>query len=233
VFCHGGGYVFGGLETSDAICRALCHGAQCVVLSVDYRLAPEQPFPAATDDAYAALLWAVAHAPEIGVDQNRIAVGGESAGGNLATVSALRARDTGGPDLCAQLLMYPGTAYPDPEKMPSLRENADAPLLTTDDAYYCWDQYLPHPDNRQHPYALPSLAKDLSLLPPSFVATGEYDPVRDDGEMYGSKMQAAGNSVIVRRYAGMPHGFFSFVGYSDAVKTGMEEVCDWLKHRFV
>jgi acetyl esterase len=231
VYCHGGGFFAGHLDIADAICRALCHGAACVVVSVDYRLAPEHKFPAATDDAYAVLQWAAVHADELDVDARRIAVGGDSAGGNLATVSALRARDDGGPRLCAQLLLYPGTRYPDPELFPSLREHAHAPLLSADDSYFCWEQYLRTDDDRQHPYAAPAYANHRGL-PPALVATAELDPGRDGAAAYAEQLQAADVPTVLRCYTGMPHGFFSWVGLSTRARTAMDETCDWLKQQF-
>jgi acetyl esterase len=232
VFCHGGGFIAGHLDIADAICRALSQGAACVLLSVDYRLAPEHKFPAATDDAYAALLWAVAHADELNADARRIAVGGDSAGANLAAVSALRARDNDGPQICAQLLLYPGTRYPDSDLFPSLRENAHAPLLSADDSYFCWDNYLRDVADRLNPYAAPAHATSHRDLPPAWVATAELDPGRDAAEAYAAQLQAAGVPTVSRRYAGMPHGFFSWVGLSARVRTAMDETCVWLKQQF-
>jgi acetyl esterase len=235
VFCHGGGFITGHLDIADAHCRALCHGAACVVLSVDYRLAPEHKFPAATDDAYAALRWAAAHADALDVDPRRIAVGGDSAGAVLATVSAIRARDDasddGVPTLCAQMLMYPGSHYPDPEKFPSLRANPDGPLLTTDDVYFCWDNYLRNADDRRNPLAMPAHANHRDL-PPAFIASAELDPTRDDAEHYAALLEAAGVPTVLRRYAGMPHGFFSWIAFSARSRAAMDEVCAWLHQRF-
>jgi acetyl esterase len=231
VYFHGGGYVIGDLNIADSICRALSHRGGCVVMSVDYRLAPEHPFPVPNDDAYAAVLWASRCAAEIGADPARLAVGGDSAGANLSAAVTLRARDGNGPKLRAQVLMYPSTNYPNADTQ-SFTEYADGPMLTADDSFFYWAQYLGDVEkNRTNPDACPSLAASHADLPPAFVATAECDPSRDSGEAYAAKLTEAGVQTIMRRYAGMPHGFFTWVGHVKAVDRAMDELTAWLKQQ--
>ncbi len=212
VWFHGGGWVLGDLEDADPICRSLCLGAGCVVVSVDYRLAPEHPFPAGLDDCWAALAWAVQHAAELGVDAGRVAVGGDSAGGNLAAVVALLARDEGGPELCFQLLVYPVTDF-DPTT-PSMVENAEGYLLTAEMMRWFYDHYT-DPAERDDPRAAPLKAADLAGLPPALVLTAEFDPLRDEGEAYGRRLAAAGVPTTISRYDGLIHGFLSMTAFSE------------------
>jgi acetyl esterase len=181
VFFHGSGFVLCSLDTHDGMCRNLCAGAECVVASVDYRLAPERKFPAGIEDCLYATRWAVARAPELGTDARRVAVAGDSAGGNMAAVTALRLRDEGGPALCGQLLLYPVTDYHTPGT-PSYQENAEGYGLTRDTMKWFWDHYLSDPSEGAHPHASPLRAPDLSGLPPALLVTAEYDPLRDEGE---------------------------------------------------
>lgn len=229
VYFHGGGYVTGDLDTQDMIARALCFGAGAVVMSVDYRLAPEHPFPAATDDAFAALQWAAANAGSIGGDARRLSVAGDSAGANLSAAVAIMAREAGGPALSSQALFYGSANYPD-EPTPSAAEFANGPILTLDDVDYFWAQYLRDPGRERDDYrASPVRAATLANLPPAFVATAECDPTRDDAERFGDKLAAAGVSVERRRYAGMPHGFVSWVGLVPAAQQAVDDACDFLK----
>lgn len=205
VFFHGGGFVLCSLDTHDELARGLCQGAGAVVVSADYRLAPEAPYPAAPDDCYAALVWAVAHAAELGADGARVAVAGDSAGGNLAAVTALRARDLGGPALRHQCLIYPVTDCR--FDTPSYIENAEGYFLTTESMRWFWSHYLQDMGLATEPYASPLRAPSLSGLPPALVITAEYDPLRDDGERYAQALAAAGVPTTLRRYDGMIHGF--------------------------
>lgn len=228
VYYHGGGFTIGDLEISDPICRALASGADCIVLSVDYRLAPEHPYPAPNDDCWNALLWAVEHASEIGADGSRVAVGGDSAGANLAASIALRARDAGMP-LAAQLLLYPCPAYE--LDYPSYAEFAEGPVLTLEDIVFFWNHYMPSGVDRKLPDVAPLHAPDHRGLAPAFIGTGELDPIRDPGEAYGAKLAEAGCEVVTKRYAGLPHGFYALVAHVPAVRAAMTELTTWLRHR--
>src|SRR5581483_3719120 len=198
---HGGGWVLGSLETHDALCRSLARAVPAVVVAVDYRLAPEHKFPAAAEDAYAAPAW------EIGADARRVAVGGDSAGGNLAAVVSLMARDRGGPRLAHQLLVYPATDAG--LEHASMRENADGYWLTRDMMAWFWNLYLGGARDGGSPLASPLRAQDLRGLPPATVITAEFDPLRDEGEAYAARLRAAGVPVDLRRWDGMIHGFFA------------------------
>lgn len=210
VFFHGGGFVFGSLDSHyDGFCRALSGEAQAAVLSVDYRLAPEHPFPAATDDCLAATRWAAAQATALGADPARLFVAGGSAGGNLAAVTALRARDEGGPHLAGQVLIYPVVDFHTPPT-PSFREFAEGHHLTGADLVWFWAQYLARPEDAAHPYAAPLRAADLAGLAPAFLLTAECDPLRDEAERYAARLAQAGVKVALRREAGMIHGFLAF-----------------------
>jgi acetyl esterase len=230
VFYHGGGWVIGDLESHDHVCRALANGAQCVVAAVDYRLAPEAKFPAAVDDCFAATQWVAEHSAELGIDPGRIAVGGDSAGGNLAAVVARLARDRGGPALIYQLLIYPVTDL----RMGSASyvENAEGPLLTKAAMAWFIDHYARTGADRIDPLASPLLAPDLVGLPPAFVLTAECDPLRDEGEAYGQRLLEAGVPTEVKRYAGMPHGFFSFGAAFDGSKEAIADALVRLRSAF-
>ena len=221
VYFHGGGWVIGDLESHDGVCRALANQVPCVVASVDYRLAPEAKFPAAVEDSYAATEWIAAHAGELGIDRNRIAVGGDSAGGNLAAVISQMARDRKGPELVYQLLIYPAT---DMRMLsPSIEENAEGPLLTKASMIWFLGHYLRSEKDKLNPLASPALVSDLSDLPAASILTAECDPLRDEAEDYGRSLEAAHVPVQIKRYAGMPHGFFSFAA---ALTTGRQALAD-------
>ena len=230
IYYHGGGWVLGDLDSHDHVCRAIANAVPCVVGSVDYRLAPEAKFPAAVDDSYAAIEWVAANANELGIDRNRIAVGGDSAGGNLAAVVSRMARDRRGPEPIYQLLIYPATDM----RMiaASLQENAEGPLLTRASMAWFIEHYLSGEKDKLDPLASPLLAADLSALPPAFILTAECDPLRDEGEDYGNKLKQAGVSVEVRRYAGMPHGFFSFGAALNSAKEAMADTTTRLSKAF-
>jgi acetyl esterase len=221
IYFHGGGWVLGDLDSHDHVCRAMANAVPCVVASVDYRLAPETKFPAAVEDSYAALEWIAANAGELGIDSGRIAVGGDSAGGNLAAVICQMARDRKGPKPVYQVLIYPATDM----RMvaPSMEENSEGPLLTKAAMAWFIDHYLRGEKDKLDPLASPLLAADLTGLPAAFILTAECDPLRDEGEDYGQKLKSAGVPVEVKRYAGMPHGFFSF---GAALTTAQESMAD-------
>jgi len=206
VYFHGGGWTIGDLDTHDGVCRELAAAIPAIVVAVDYRLAPEHRFPAAADDALAATRWVSAHASELGADPARLAVGGDSAGGNLAAVVALRARDDGGPRIAFQLLVYP--AVDSDFDRASYRENGDGYLLTTALMHWFWNHYEPDVSKRTHPWASPLRASTLRGLPPALVITAEYDPLRDEGEAYAAQLNEAGVPAEVRRFDGMIHAFF-------------------------
>ena len=227
VFYHGGGWVIGDLDTVDVPCRLLANRANCVVVSVDYRLAPEHKFPAAADDAYAAAKWVVENGPSIKVDSSRVAVGGDSAGGNLAAVVSLMARDKNEIDLAYQLLIYPVTNHS--YETVSYSDNADGYLLTKDSMIWFWDHYLRNPQDGDNPYASPLKAEDLSGLPPALVITAEFDPLRDEGEAYAQRLKEAGVSVEETRYNGMIHGFFWMPGALDQGMKAVNQAADALK----
>jgi acetyl esterase len=216
VYFHGGGWVLCDLDTHDNTCRALANGVDAVIVSVDYRLAPEHKFPAAAEDAYAATQWVFDHAAELGADPDRLAVAGDSAGGNLAAVVPLMARDRGGPPIRFQLLIYPVTDYS--FDTPSYRDNAEGFFLLKVHMEWYWQQYIASDEEGANPYASPLRVKDASGLPPGMVITAELDPLRDEGEAYGKKLADAGVPFTVRRYDGMFHGFFSMGEFLDGAK---------------
>ena len=218
---HGGGWVIGNLETADATARHLAVGAGCVVVSVDYRLAPEAKFPVPFDDCYAATQWIFQNAASINVDPSRIAVGGDSAGGNLAAGICLAAKDRGGLPIAFQLLVYPVTAVD--FSTGSYKQNADGYLLTMDGMKWYWNHYLSSDADASNPYAAPLAAKDLSGLPPALVITAEFDPLRDEGEAYAKKLRDAGVDAMATRYDGMVHGFF---GMSAVLDKGAQAVAE-------
>lgn len=231
VFFHGSGFVLCSLETHDGMCRNLCAGAQCVVASVDYRLAPEHKFPAGIDDCLHATRWAAAHAAELGADASRVAIGGDSAGGTMAAVTALRVRDEGAPGLRGQLLLYPVTDYHTPGT-PSYEKNAEGYGLTRDTMKWFWNHYLTHPSEGAHPHASPLRAADFTGLPPALVITAEYDPLRDEGELYAERLRRAGVSTALSRYDGVNHGFMFWVGLVDKAGAAMNQAVHWLRGVF-
>ena len=227
VFFHGSGFVLCSLDTHDGMCRNLCAGARCVVVSVDYRLAPEHKFPAAPDDCLAATRWAAANASALRGD-GRILVAGDSAGGNLAAVTAMRVRDEGGPKLAGQMLIYPVTDYYEPGT-PSMIENAEGYGLTRDGMIWFWHHYVRSHADGAHPHASPLRAASLSGLPPALVATAQYDPLRDEGEYYAAALARAGVAVEATRWDGMNHGFFFFPGLVDVATRATDEACAWAR----
>ena len=223
VYFHGGGWVVCDLETHDVVCRSISRRAGAVVVSVDYRLAPEHTFPAAVEDCYAATEWVAANATRLSVDPLRIAVGGDSAGGNLSAVICLKARDESGPRLALQVLVYPVTNLASFET-PSYEEFADGYFLTRAQMEWFRGHYLARPEDGQNPYASPLLARDLSGLPPAMVITAECDPLRDEGEAYARRLSEAGVEVSCTRYGGMIHPFFSLGGVFSQGRRAVEQV---------
>jgi acetyl esterase len=206
-FFHGGGFVICSVETHDGLARRLANALGAVVVSVEYRLAPEARCPAAAEDCYAATQWVHEHAAELGGDPARLMVAGDSAGGNLAAVVSLMAREQGGPPITSQALVYP--VIDAACDAPSYTENAEGYFLTAPGMRWFWGHYLGPDGDGAHPHASPIRAGDLSGLPPAVVITAEFDPLRDEGEAYAEALQAAGVPVVVRRYDGMIHGFVS------------------------
>lgn len=231
-FFHGGGFVLGDLKTHDGVCREIAAGAECVVVAVDYRLAPEHKYPAAADDCEAAVRWTVEHAGELNVDAGRVAVGGESAGGNLSAVVAQRLRDRGGPGLVAQLLVYPAARLVgDPTA--SMLANAEGYFLEVKDMEWFMDHYF-GADTASAALvdASPGFAADLAGLPPALVITAEFDPLCDDGEFYAGALKQAGVETTLTRYDGAIHGFWNFFGILKLGRAAMDESIAWLRTRF-
>ena len=231
VFFHGGGWVICDLDTHDALCRSLANAASCVVVSVDYRLAPEHKYPAALEDAYAAVEWVAGNAGRISGDPARIAVAGDSAGGTLSAAVSLMARDRSGPRLAFQLLIYPATDLSSFETG-SHRDFADGYMLTSADVVYFRDHFLRSEEDRRDPLVSPLLAPDLSGLPPALAITGEFDPLRDEGEAYANRLKEAGVRARYTRYAGMIHGFVSLEGMVDRARDAIDEAAAALREAF-
>jgi len=230
VFFHGGGWVIGTLDSHDALCRSLAAQADCAVLSVSYRLAPEHKFPAAPDDALAATRWAAANAALLGVDGGRIAVAGDSAGGNLAAVTCVRLRDEGGPKLAGQLLIYPAVRHFLPATG-SMAENGKGYFLDLAAMEWFTGHYLRSHSDQTHPHYAVALTPDLADLPPALLITAEYDPLRDEGEDYAALLRAAGNRVDSLRFDGMIHGFFGMAGV-DRGSDAVGRAAAWLRQIF-
>jgi acetyl esterase len=222
VYFHGGGWVIGSIATHDNLCRSIANAAGCVVISADYRLAPEHPFPAATQDAYAVTGWVAENARALGIEPGRIAVGGDSAGGNLAAVTALMARDRGGPKLALQILLYPITDHD--LNTSSYRDFADGPLLTRDAMAWFFKHYVPDGVLQDDPYISPLRANDLQHLPPALVITAECDPLCDEGNAYARRLESSGVPVKSICYPGMIHGFIRRHRLLTAGQQGLEEV---------
>jgi acetyl esterase/lipase len=230
VYYHGGGWVIGDLYTHDGLCRSITNAARCVVVSVDYRLAPEWKYPVAAEDSYTALCWVVANAARLGVDPRRVAVGGDSAGGNLAAVATLMARDRGGPGVVHQILIYPVT---DSDlNTHSYAENATGYVLTIEGMRWFWSHYLAHAGQGLEPHASPLRAPSLAGLPSALVITAECDPLRDEGEAYAARLRDAGVPVTVTRYDGMFHGFVRMTRILDKARTALDEIADSLQKAF-
>jgi acetyl esterase len=230
VFFHGGGFVTGDLDTHDGQARWLCRETEAVVVSVDYRLAPESPFPAGVEDAVAATGWAAAHVMELGGDPDRLAVAGDSAGANLAAVVAQGARDAGAPGLAAQLLVYPATDLEDDEgqRYPSRLENAEGYFLSAQDMRWFGGHYIPAGVDRRDPRLSP-LHGDLRGLPPAVVVTAELDPLRDEGRAYARALEEAGVKVAALEFDGLVHGFFGMAAVVPACDRAVRTTCAALR----
>ncbi|MBO8173410.1 MAG: alpha/beta hydrolase [Bacillaceae bacterium] len=231
VYFHGGGWVLGNLDSHDALCRSLVNRADCVVVSVDYSLAPEHKFPVAVEDAYLATRWISEHADELGIDPNRIAVGGDSAGGNLATVVCHLSRVRQSPSVCYQLLIYPSTGFYLTE---SFEKYSEGYFLTQSTMTWFRECYFNHEDELKSPLAAPVLLSESELaeMPPALIMTAEYDPLRDGGKDYADKLNKAGVDVRYVCYPGMIHGFMSMCAAIDDGKKAIDDAARELKTRF-
>ncbi len=227
---HGGGWVVGDLESADGTARNLCVGGQCVVVSVDYRLAPETKFPGPAEDCWSATTWAVNNASGINGDPARLAVGGDSAGGNLAAAMCLMAADRGGPEIALQVLIYPCTGVD--FNTGSYEQNAEGYSLTKTTMRWYWDHYIDLERDASNPYAVPLQAKSLAGQPPALVITAEFDPLRDEGEAYAKRLQEAGVETTATRYDGMIHGFFSMGAVVDKGQQAVDEASAALRNAF-
>ena len=227
VYFHGGGWTIGDLDTCDGVCRFLALNTPAAVLSVDYRLAPEHPFPAAVEDAFAAYRWAALDNTRLGVDPARIAVAGDSAGGNLAAAASLQAREAGGPSPAMQVLIYPVTDAVGGQR--SRDEFAEGFLLTRADMDWFEQHYLPPAIDRADPRVSLLRATDLSGLPPAYIATAGFDPLRDEGEAYAKRMEEAGVPVALRRHPGLIHGFANMTAISPTARAAMVELCEAIR----
>lgn len=231
IYLHGGGFVFGSLDSHDTPCRHLAREADCLVISVDYRMAPEFPFPQPVEDCWAACTWIVDNIGDLGGTADRIAIGGDSAGGNLATVMCLMARQNGGPDFLHQLLIYPATDLS--RGFPSHTELADGYRLTKPLIDWFMDHYFSGAEqNREHELASPLHASNLSGLPTAFVVSAGYDPLKDENAAYHEKLVASGVTARHEHYAGMIHGFISMGGFIDTGVDCLRECGAELKQVF-
>ena len=229
LYVHGGGFIVGDLDSSDSIAWGFAQGTGAVVVSVNYRKTPEHPYPAAFNDIYGTLEHVAGHADQFGIDPGRIALAGDSAGGNLSAAACLAARDRDGPAVVAQALIYPGTGLD--QSYPSYIENAETPTLTTAGTRKYRDLYLPGNRDTDDPYARPVMAENHSGLPPAWVHTAEIDPIRDDGRVYASKLALAGGWVSYREARGMIHGFMRARFTGDCARAEFEAICGFLASR--
>ena len=227
IFYHGGGWVIGDLDSHDVVCRKLAHEGELIVISVDYRLAPEHKFPAAVDDAITAAKWIAANAQQLGIDAARVMVGGDSAGGNLAAVVALAARDGDGPKLAGQVLIYPATDFA--MKTASHSEPDTSILLTHSVIKWFCNHYLSGPADVDNWQASPARAKTLAGLPPAYVLTAGADPLRDEGDEYAARLKQAGVPVTYKHFPGQFHGFFTMGKLLPQANVAVSEIGAWLK----
>jgi len=230
VFLHGGGWVLGGLSQADAVCRRLAKRGKCIVISVDYRLAPEHKFPAALEDTLAALDWAFENAIKFGGDSARLGVAGGSAGGTLAAAACLTARQRGAPPIRFQILFNPVTNLAQMDTDSHRQFGTQGYGITTSMLEKRRDQYLSAQAERVHPPALPLLAQDLGNLPPALILTAEFDPLRDEAERYAARLEEAGVEARCVRYQGAIHGFFNFVGFLPQANAALNEAASFLRH---
>jgi acetyl esterase len=228
-FFHGGGFVAYTIDTHDNVCRELCENVGAVVVSVEYRLAPEFRFPHPTDDAYASVKWLGEHAAELDADPARMAVAGDSAGASLGLATALQLRDSGGPRLAAQLLIYPAADMSGHTDYPSRTENGEGYFLTAEAMQFFGAMYLNSPDDALHPHVSPLHSAELAGLPPTLVLTAEFDPLRDEGEALADKLEQEGVDTTYRPGPGLIHGFANMTGFVPAAAAVMDDAAAWLK----
>lgn len=227
VHFHGGGWVYLGLDTHDGYCRVLANRTGCAVVAVEYRKAPEHPFPIPANDCYGALCWVSDNASNLGLDSSRIGLIGDSAGGNLAAATALVARDRGGPELALQVLTYP--AVDATMSAPSIEENASAPLLGRQQMAWFWGHYVPKGTDVRDPCLSPLHADSHNNLPPAFISTAEFDPLRDEGEEYAGKLKKAGVEVDYKQYDGVFHGFMLMAKLIPEGRDLIEAQCEFIR----
>jgi len=227
VFYHGGGWVIGDLDSHDVVCRKLAHEGELIVISIDYRLAPEHKFPAAVDDAITAVKWVASNAKDLDIDAGRLMVGGDSAGGNLAAVVALAARDGNGPKIAGQVLIYPATDFA--MKHPSHSEPETSILLTHSVIKWFCNHYLSAPADIDNWQASPARAKTLAGLPPAYVLTAGGDPLRDEGDEYAGRLKEAGVPVTYKHFPGQFHGFFTMGKLLPQANVAATDIASWMK----
>ncbi|WP_019241162.1 MULTISPECIES: alpha/beta hydrolase [Bacillus] len=223
VFFHGGGFVYGNLDSHDGVCRSIVNVAEQVLVAVDYRLAPEHPFPAAPEDCYAATKWVFEHAEELKGDRLKLSVVGDSAGGNLSAVVSIMAKERKEFTIAKQVLLYPVTDYCQPNSYASYHKYGRGYFLTNEIMALFKSLYVPKQEDKSNYYHAPLHAPDLTDLPPAFVITAEFDPLRDEGELYAKKLEESGVPVVLRREEGLIHGFFNLFGIMDS-KDDIKEV---------
>ena len=227
VYFHGGGWVVGSIETVDVSCRAFTNLVGCITISVDYRLAPEHKFPAAPDDCYTATTWAALNAASIHGDPKRLAIGGESAGANLAAAVALMAQERGAPSIALQLLLYPVTDYAC--NTPSCKENGEGYFLTTEMMRWFWNHYLRNDADGENPLASPLRAKRLQSLAPAAIYTAEFDPLRDEGAEYAKKLRGAGIAVEYKCQEGLIHGYMGMAKAVEPAGKALQDAAEALR----
>lgn len=230
VYFHGGGFVYGDLDTHDGVCRGIAHSARCTVVAVDYRLAPENKFPAAVEDAFAATQWIAANASVLGIDAARLAVAGDSAGGNLAAVVALTARKTAGPDIAMQVLVYPVTDFSGESE--SVARFGEGYLLTRESMRWVRRAYLRDARDAQDWRASPLRMDDLSGLPPAYIITAGFDPLRDEGQAYAQRLIRAGTPATLECFEGQVHGFLVMGGVIAAAGHAIQRIGQMMRMRF-
>lgn len=231
VFFHGGGFVMGDLETHDQMCRDIARAAQCAILSVQYRLAPENPYPESLQDALVATRWAADNTRALGCADDGVVVMGDSSGGNLAAATALSLRDQKEDLLIGQVLIYPVVDHYS-GGWPSYRENAEGFYLTEKDMFFFWDTYLTDPAQAKEGLVSPLRKKDLSSLPPTMILSAEFDPLRDEAEAYAERLKESGCSVASERYNSVFHGFLRLANFSPTGRRAIEDIGGWLNRLF-